>query len=369
MTSSVLTNAIPPKVAVLVLNWNGGARTIACLKALFQQDYPNFLAVLVDNGSRDGSPGMIVRWARESLGPAGTLVEYPEETAARGGDDADEDALGHAPSRERFVMITNRDNLGFDAGYNVGLDYVLRSPRPADFAFLLNNDALVEKNCLSRLVAASLEHDIGLLGAVIKDRRTGDIQFARSGPFRRHLYITLTHRQSVPEGKADFWASPIVSAAAMMLRADVLKAVRSHRGFYLNPDLFMYHDELDFCHAASQAGFSAGVVRDAIVYHANEERPDLDRYSLIFHYYFTRNAVFLAKRILPAWQKRMFYVLDFLLNARRKAKFVLSGSAPAARAIRLGAKDGLKEVMGKWKLHDDILSGKGFYEGRPHRKR
>ncbi len=49
-----------PKVAVVIVNYNGLEHLPACLQSLFATDYPRFDVTLVDNGSSDGS----VEWVR-----------------------------------------------------------------------------------------------------------------------------------------------------------------------------------------------------------------------------------------------------------------------------------------------------------------
>ena len=39
-----------PKVAIIIVNWNGFALTKACLESLKELRYSNFQTVLVDNG-------------------------------------------------------------------------------------------------------------------------------------------------------------------------------------------------------------------------------------------------------------------------------------------------------------------------------
>ncbi|MDP2753775.1 MAG: glycosyltransferase [Nitrospirota bacterium] len=44
-----------PKVAIIILNWNGREDTIECPGSLTHITYPNYEILLVDNGSTDGS--------------------------------------------------------------------------------------------------------------------------------------------------------------------------------------------------------------------------------------------------------------------------------------------------------------------------
>jgi len=39
-----------PKVAIIILNWNGWKDTIECLESVFKNIYPNYQVIVVDNG-------------------------------------------------------------------------------------------------------------------------------------------------------------------------------------------------------------------------------------------------------------------------------------------------------------------------------
>ena len=44
-----------PRVAVIIINWNGWENTIECLESLCKIDYPNYDTIIVDNASKDNS--------------------------------------------------------------------------------------------------------------------------------------------------------------------------------------------------------------------------------------------------------------------------------------------------------------------------
>ncbi|HMR68105.1 MAG TPA: glycosyltransferase, partial [Anaerolineae bacterium] len=50
---------LSPKVVIVILNWNNAPDTIDCLNTVAQLDYPNYRALVVDNGSIDGSVAKI----------------------------------------------------------------------------------------------------------------------------------------------------------------------------------------------------------------------------------------------------------------------------------------------------------------------
>lgn len=100
-------------VAVVIPNWNGAALLPACLDALRQQTYRDFVVVVVDNGSRDGSRAV--------------LAAYPEVQA--------------------LLLPRNR---GFAAATNRGIRATM-----TPYVATLNNDAVPEPDWLAALMAAA----------------------------------------------------------------------------------------------------------------------------------------------------------------------------------------------------------------------
>jgi hypothetical protein len=104
------------KIAVIVLNWNGAADTIACLASLAKVRRPAFTTLLVDNGSSDGTADLVLK-----AFPDVELLGLPENRGFAGGCNAG------------FASLTGR---GFDT------------------VVFLNNDTIVDEGFLEPLVAA-----------------------------------------------------------------------------------------------------------------------------------------------------------------------------------------------------------------------
>ena len=51
-------------VNIFVLNWNGKAVVLDCIRSLYKVTYPNINIVLIDNASTDGSVNLIKRVPR-----------------------------------------------------------------------------------------------------------------------------------------------------------------------------------------------------------------------------------------------------------------------------------------------------------------
>ncbi len=118
----------PPRVAIVILNWNGREDVLNCVSTLPRLTYENYVATVVDNASSDGS----VEALRQ---------RFPEQR----------------------VLALER-NLGFTGGNNRGIADALA--HAADYVLLLNNDTEMHPELVSELVrAAGTDERIGAVGA------------------------------------------------------------------------------------------------------------------------------------------------------------------------------------------------------------
>jgi len=136
------------RLYIIVLNWNGTRDTIACLQSIRNSTYNDFTTVLIDNGSSEDARRELRDWCRNTFDQ---IVFYEELEARQGGDARREGLLDSAVTNQRLVFIQNQQNLGFAAGNNVGLEYVLN--KRASHAMLLNNDTIVTPDAIGELVA------------------------------------------------------------------------------------------------------------------------------------------------------------------------------------------------------------------------
>ena len=119
-----------PRVAIIVLNYNGKPYVKRCLDSLFRNNYPNFEVLFVDNNS-------------------------PDESA--------ELAQHLYNSEPRFILIRNHKNLGFSIGNNIGFKQT-----KAKYVIVLNNDTEVGRAFIDTLVAiAESDEKIGSVGCKI----------------------------------------------------------------------------------------------------------------------------------------------------------------------------------------------------------
>ncbi len=197
---------VTPKVAIIVLNWNGWRDTIECLESILRNDYFNYQIIVVDNNSSNNSMEYIKEWAegrQEVLTSKVThplyylsyppvkkpipYVYYTHEGAEEGGNVELENRLMnkliseksrtklsvHSPiylsTNYPLVFIQTGGNLGFASGNNVGIRYALS--HNADFVYVFNNDIVAPKDFILKTVNFFEEQaeDVALIGPKIID--------------------------------------------------------------------------------------------------------------------------------------------------------------------------------------------------------
>ena len=214
-----------PLVTVVILNWNGLSDTLECIASVKDLDYPDIRIVVVDNGSTDGSPALILR-------------KYPDVT-----------------------LLRNEKNIGFTGGSNMGIAKALEMG--ADYVWLLNNDTVAEKGALKELMKGISESpEIGLASPFIHFYDVpGEVQFCGSYiDWKRKRIVKLEEGEPFPPGTVNvsLWGT------ALLIRREVLEKVGP-----LNDKYFAYHEDEEYCMRAARGGYRCVVVPGARIFHKN----------------------------------------------------------------------------------------------------
>ena len=258
-----------PKVAVVLLNWNGWCDTIACLDSLLPT-LPNGSRVIVcDNGSQDDSMAHIRDWAngadKNLMQPAFVTThavrpllwsEYDRGQAEEGGGTDD-------PS---LVLINTGGNLGFAGGNNVGIRYALA--HDYDFIWLLNNDTVVNASSLDALLSRmQADSNIGICGSTLAYFDAPNTVQALGGSrfdFKRGIgvHLGLGEQLSAPRDQNMIEQSlDYVVGASMMVSRAFLKDVG-----LMCEDYFLYFEEIDWAMRA-KGKFTLAWAPDSVVLH------------------------------------------------------------------------------------------------------
>src|SRR5207247_6323209 len=104
----------------------------------------------------------------------------------------------------QFALIVNDSNLGFAEGNNVGIRYLLE--RAFDLVLLLNNDTVVDPDCLRELKRAAETQPAAAYGATIYELSAPGRIWYSGGAIRR---LTLEARHVTPAADAPGTARPV----------------------------------------------------------------------------------------------------------------------------------------------------------------
>lgn len=338
-------------VYVVLLNWRGWSDTIACLESLYASSGPHMRIIVCDNASGDGSLEHIEEWARGLI--AAQIPEHPRLARLTGQgvrqpvyqrlDRASAEA-GNIDPRADLILVENGANLGFAAGNNVGLRLAL-SQQDMDCVWLLNNDTMVEPDCLDKMRnALSASGDRAVCGSVIHFFDQPDVIQAIGG----NRFNRLTGTASCSEGRflneADLPGAgetgidvSYVSGCSMLLPRSFLEEVG-----LMGEEYFLYYEEIDwFTRAAGR--FPICIARDARLYHREGSSigsPGWQRPASSFSdYHLYRSRLIFMKK-----HYRRFLPICYLGAALDVGKRLLQGQFGNAAAV-LGVLCGRRDRM------------------------
>ncbi|KUK83679.1 MAG: putative glycosyltransferase [Microgenomates bacterium 39_6] len=283
------------KLNVVILNWNQADLTIACLNSLLKAKKPQDIEleiILIDNNS-----------SRE------------EKTKIK--DFLDRVRFQKRTRKISFVLIENRENLGFAEGNNRGIKQALTNG--ADYIFVLNNDTKIDSDCLISLAeAAEKNPQAGIFAPKIyyapgfefhQDRYTdnekGKVIWYAGGEvdwvniLGRHFGVDEVDRGQFDEQKEVFFAT----GCAFLAKREVFEQI----GLF-DKRFFLYLEDLDFSLRAVKAGFKILFVPQTIVYHKNAASSGGSG-SKLQNYYLTRNRLLFASKH-AYWRIKLFLLLE-----------------------------------------------------------
>ncbi|MEE8138602.1 MAG: glycosyltransferase family 2 protein [Thermoanaerobaculia bacterium] len=216
-----------PKVAAIVLNYNGRDVTLQTLASLRQMTYGNFGLIVVDNGSTDGSYQAVAE-------------AFPD-----------------------VVQVRTEKNLWAAGGANLGMRYVLE--RDYDYILMLNNDIEVEPAMLTELMkVAESDPSIGCVGPKAYyywDRQRlwsagGIIRFKESGS-RERGKGEIDRGQYNRDEQVDY-----INGCAMLVPRRVMVEVGGW-----DPIYHLALEDVDWCLRMKRLGYCCVYAHRAVLWH------------------------------------------------------------------------------------------------------
>ena len=210
-----------PRVSIIIPTWNRKDLALTCLDSVQGQTFRSWEAIVVDDGSADGTAEAVAR-------------EHPDAQVVR-----------------------LEKNSGFCAAANAGI-----ARAGAELMLLLNNDMTLEPGFLNRLITAADKSDAALFAPLVLFRdepefvySAGDRLLANGRPESVGFRCRRVQFQFPPEIFG-------VSAGAGLYRREVFDAVGA-----LDERFIAYFEDSDLSFRARLAGYRAEFVEDAVAYH------------------------------------------------------------------------------------------------------
>lgn len=317
--------SLAPKVAVVILNWNGLKYLQQFLPSVIASTWPNLDIVVGDNGSTDDS----LTYLR---------ARYPE-----------------------IKIIENNVNYGFTGGYNRVLSQV-----DADYYILLNSDVEVPAGWIEPMIEM-MEADDNVAAAAPKIRSYGQkTHFEHAGaaggfidkhgyPFCRGRIFYEIEEDTGQYNTAGeiFWAS----GASLFIKK---KHWDVSGGF--DESFFAHMEEIDLCWRLKNMGYKVMYCPESEIYHVgggtlNAENP--------FKTYLNfRNNLLLLRNNLPAGRAFWVICIRMWLDLLALFRFLSEGKRKDAWAVSKAHRSFLKMLFKKRKIakakpvfHHSKLSG------------
>lgn len=215
------------KITVVIVTYNPKKWLHKCLNSL-KQSTVDLEIIVVDNKSTDGSPIIIKN-------------DFPE-----------------------VILMECFENQGFGKGNNIGIKKAFNDG--ADYVFLLNQDAWIDSDTITNLIAAHQREPQYAIVSPIHLNGNGDAL-----DYKFSKYISPDRCQNLYSDiflnviKEKIYKVEFINAAGWLISRKCLEIVG---GF--NPSFFHYGEDDNYIHRIKFHHFKLGVFPHSIIYHDRE---------------------------------------------------------------------------------------------------
>lgn len=288
-----------PQIGIVISNYNGWQDTLICLESLRKQTFRDFEIILLDDASTDDS--------------VERLRGIPDNNV---------------------VFLPQTQNRGFAAVNNIGIRRALEDG--VQWVLLLNNDTACAPDMLENLLNGTPANAVSCPKMLFMDP-PDEIWFAGGTLNRKTGRVVHLggHKKDGPAFSEKKQVSFITFCCVLFPRA-ILEQV----GF-LDEDLFMYCEDVDYCIRLTDAGIPLWFIPQAVLHHKAGGTAG----GMLSVYYITRNTLFLRCRGRSLAFRRLAGTLA-----------ALKGGFLCLAAAAFGHRKG--RSYGEWRGAVDFLKGR-----------
>lgn len=291
-----------PFVCAVVVNYNGADVTRVCVDSLRSGEGPRVHVVIADNAS----------------------------------DAADVEALEVAYGEADDVEIVRvPENRHFAGGVNAGAVRALEIG--ATHIFILNNDTVIERDCVARLVATCDAHpEAGLVGPALLD--LGDRRPLSLG--ERYSVWSMAFPRTLLKVRSTGDGTPYAVGGIMGSALIVSRECFERVGAY-DESVLVYYEEVDFCLRARALGYQPMIDPNAVVLHDGMRgfTAGITPYAA---YLKCRNQLWLMRKHGRVLDWLLFVPIYAGLIVGSAAIYALRAKWDVVRSIGEGTRDGIR---------------------------
>jgi len=277
-------------ISVVILTFNSERFVKTCLDSIFSQEGSDFEVIVVDNGSKDNTIGLI------------------------------------KDNYSQVVLIENRDNLGAAKARNQGIEVA-----QGEWVLTLDCDTILENSFLANFkkIEESLSPEIGIIQPKV-------LQYDKKTIYSTGIFLSRLRKfYDIGKGKKDngqFNEEKIVFAAcsaAAFYRKDMLEAIKEKSGFF-DENFFFLAEDVDLGWRARKHGYKTLYYPKAACFHCGNSS-ELNKKFRQYLCWRNRNLLILKNDNLTGFKRlailmlydlpRLLYLLftnDFVFKALKE---------------------------------------------------
>lgn len=270
-----MTNPATPSIFAVMLNWNEFHHTVPCIDSLKKSRAPITKILVLDQASEDGSGEKLSRLYKDD---------------------------------SQVEVILNDKNYGFSGGMNIGIQKAM--DLGADYVFILNNDTIVDDDCLMNLYnSITSNSSAAVAGPAIMYHSNPEKLWQAGGYFNKlKMGVTVPDKgKKYSEINHNTIEVSFLTGCALLVPRKTFQIV----GFF-DTSLFFYGDDVDYGLRIKKSGLKMLFVPTAKVWHKIDDIT-VDRTTPYVLYHLARSTVIVLRKNFSSIEKYYGIFLQFTL--------------------------------------------------------